>query len=101
MECIAKGKARTPYEFGVKVSVAVTVQEWLVVDMRSMPGLLYDGHTVDSQLEQIEIVTGRAHKGVLVGQRYRGVMPASGPDGRSPTPAGCPTSSRNCLSGVR
>jgi IS5 family transposase len=27
VECIAKGKARTPYEFGVKVSVAVTANE--------------------------------------------------------------------------
>ena len=30
-ECIAKGKVRTPYEFGVKVSVAVTSKEGLVV----------------------------------------------------------------------
>jgi IS5 family transposase len=32
-ECIAKGKARTPYEFDVKVSVAVTAKEGLVVGM--------------------------------------------------------------------
>jgi IS5 family transposase len=31
-------KARTPYEFGIKVSVAVTAKEGLVVGMRSMPG---------------------------------------------------------------
>jgi IS5 family transposase len=49
VECIAKGKARTPYEFGVKTSVAVTAKEGLVVGMRSMPGNPYDGHTVDSQ----------------------------------------------------
>ena len=41
VECIAKGKARTPYEFGVKVSVAVTAKEGLVVGMRSMPGNPY------------------------------------------------------------
>ncbi len=56
VECIAKGKARTPYEFGVKVSVAVTAKEGLVVGMRSMPGLPYDGYTVDSQLEQVEVL---------------------------------------------
>ena len=78
VECIAKGKARTPYEFGVKVSVAVTAQEGLVVGMRSMPGLPYDGHTVDSQLEQIEIVAGQAPKLVLADRGYRGVTPASG-----------------------
>jgi IS5 family transposase len=33
-ECLAKGKARTPYEFGVKVSVAVTAKEawWSACD---------------------------------------------------------------------
>ena len=34
-DAIAKGKAKTPYEFGVKVSVAVTAGEGLVVGMRS------------------------------------------------------------------
>jgi IS5 family transposase len=42
MECLAKGKARTSYEFGLKVSVAATAKEGLVVDMRSMPGNPYD-----------------------------------------------------------
>ena len=38
VECLAKGKVRTPYEFGVKVSVAMTAKEGLVVGPRSMPG---------------------------------------------------------------
>jgi len=75
VECIAKGKARTPYEFGVKVSVAVTAKEGLVVGMRSMPGNPYDGHTVDSQLEQIEILSGVTPKIALVDRGYRGVEP--------------------------
>ena len=42
VECISKGKARTPYEFGVKVSIATTLKEGLVVGMRCMPaGLGY------------------------------------------------------------
>lgn len=44
VECLAKGKARTPYEFGVKVSITTTHKEGLVVGMRSMPGNPYDGH---------------------------------------------------------
>jgi hypothetical protein len=48
VECIAKGKVRTPYEFGVKTSVAVTAKEGVVVGMRSMPGTPYDGHTLHS-----------------------------------------------------
>lgn len=77
-ECLAKGKARTPYEFGVKVSVAVTAKEGVVVGMRSMPGSPYDGHTVDSQLEQVEILCGVTPKIALVDRGYRGVEAASG-----------------------
>lgn len=78
VECLAKGKARTPYEFGVKVSVAVTAREGLVVGMRSMPGNPYDGHTVDSQLEQVSILTGHIPKIALADRGYRGVEPPSG-----------------------
>ena len=78
VECIAKGKARTPYEFGVKASVAVTAKDGLVVGMRSMPGNLYDGHTVDSQIEQISILTGNTPKIVLADRGYRGVVPSAG-----------------------
>ena len=28
VECISKGKARTPYEFGVKVTIATTLKSW-------------------------------------------------------------------------
>jgi len=75
VECIAKGKARTPYEFGVKVSVATTFKEGLVVGMRSMPGNPYDGHTLAQALEQVGIVTG-SHTmpgTVIVDKGYRGV----------------------------
>ncbi len=78
VECLAKGKARTPYEFGVKVSVAVTAREGRVVGMRSMPGNPYDGHTVDSQLEQVEILAGTMPQIALVDRGYRGVQAASG-----------------------
>ena len=78
VECIAKGKARTPYEFGVKTSVAVTAREGLVVGMRSMPGNPYDGHTVDSQIEQIGILTGTTPKLALVDRGYRGVQASAG-----------------------
>jgi IS5 family transposase len=35
---VAKGEPRTPYEFGMKVLLAVTAREGFVVHMRSMPG---------------------------------------------------------------
>lgn len=78
VECIAKGKARTPYEFGVKTSVAVTAKEGVVVGMRSMPGSPYDGHTLHSQLEQVEILTGVKPSLALADRGYRGVQPPAG-----------------------
>jgi transposase, IS5 family len=52
VECIGKGKARKPYEFGVKVSMAITHANGLMVGARSFPGNPYDGHTLAEQMEQ-------------------------------------------------
>jgi IS5 family transposase len=46
VECIGKGKTRQPHKFGVKVTVATTHREGLVVGMRALPGNPYDGHTL-------------------------------------------------------
>lgn len=75
VECISKGKARTPYEFGVKVSIATTLKEGLAVGMRSMPGNPYDGHTLAQTLEQVGILTGtdRLPATAIVDKGYRGV----------------------------
>jgi IS5 family transposase len=73
VECIAKGKARTPYEFGVKVTIATTLKEGFVVGMRSMPGNPYDGHTLAETLEQVGILAERTPKTVIVDRGYRGV----------------------------
>ena len=75
VECIGKGKARTPYEFGVKVSIATTLKEGLVVGMRSMPGNPYDGHTLAETLEQVGILTGmdKPPTTAIVDKGYRGV----------------------------
>ena len=73
VECIAKGKARTPYEFGVKVSVVTTLKEGFVVGMRSMPGNPYDGHTLPEAIEQMSIVSQRDPKIAIVDRGYRGV----------------------------
>ncbi len=76
VECISKGKARTPYEFGVKVSIATTLKEGLVVGMRSMPGNPYDGHTLAETLEQVGILTGtdRPPTTAIVDKGYRGAQ---------------------------
>ena len=76
VECISKGKARNPYEFGVKVSLAVTHKQGLMVGARSFPGNPYDGHVLSAQLEQTANLlqdTGRVPKQVVVDLGYRGV----------------------------
>ena len=78
VECIGKGKgkARKPYEFGVKVSLAVTHLRGLMVGARSFPGNPFDGHTLAAQLEQTNNLMqdlGRAPKQVITDLGYRGV----------------------------
>ena len=72
VECISKGKARNPYEFGVKVTVATTLKEGFVVGMRSMPGNPYDGHTLEEAIEQVSIFAQRTPKTVIVDRGYKG-----------------------------
>ena len=76
VECIGKGKARQPYEFGVKASIAVTHRSGLVVGARTFPGNPYDGHILAAQLEQTNILledVGRTPKHVVVDLGFRGV----------------------------
>jgi IS5 family transposase len=76
VECISKGKARNPYEFGVKVSLVVTHKQGLMVGARSFPGNPYDGHVLSAQLEQTNNLLqdlGRSPKQVIVDLGYRGV----------------------------
>jgi IS5 family transposase len=76
-EYIAKVKARTPFEFGVKVSVAVTATEGLVVGMRSMPGNPYYVHTLESALDLVTILTAGVPSIVLADRGYRRVAPSN------------------------
>lgn len=73
VECISKGKARTPYEFGVKVTIATTLKEGLVVGMRSMPGNPWDDHTLAETLEQVGILADARPKIAIVDKGYQGV----------------------------
>jgi IS5 family transposase len=56
VECISKGNARQPYEFGVKVGIASTLKGNLIVGARAFHGNPYDGHTLAEQLEQASIL---------------------------------------------
>lgn len=56
VDCISKGKAKQPYEFGVKVGIASTLKGNLIVGARAFHGNPYDGHTLTEQLEQATIL---------------------------------------------
>ena len=76
VECIGKGKARKPYEFGVKTGLATTHSHSLIVGARTFPGNPYDGHTLNEQLEQATILLegiAPPPKTVYVDLGYRGV----------------------------
>ncbi|MCX7663810.1 MAG: IS5 family transposase, partial [Tepidimonas fonticaldi] len=76
VECIHKGKARQPYEFGVKVGIASTLKHSLIVGARAFHGNPYDGHTLPAQLEQATILmqdTGVKPSAAYVDLGYRGV----------------------------
>jgi IS5 family transposase len=76
VECIAKGKARTRYEFGVKASFAVINSRakggQFIVGARACPGLPFDGHTLQAQIEQVQRLTGVEVKRAYVDRGYRG-----------------------------
>jgi transposase, IS5 family len=76
VECIAKGKARTKYEFGVKASIATTNARTaggqFIIGMMAVPGSPYDGHTLGQQIEQVERMTGVTVERAYADLGYRG-----------------------------
>ena len=76
VECIAKGKARTRYEFGVKASFAVTNARsaggQFIIGAQALPGLPYDGHTLKGQIDQVQRLTGTPVRRAYVDRGYRG-----------------------------
>jgi IS5 family transposase len=72
VECIAKGKAGKQYEFGNKVSVAVSSRGGWFVGTKSFTGNPYDGHTLAEQMKQVDNLIGNKVSEVHVDMGYRG-----------------------------
>jgi transposase, IS5 family len=76
VECIGKGKAHRPYEFGVKVSLATTLNRskggQFIAHVKTMPGNPYDGHTLTTVLSEIEAQVGASLSRVVADRGYRG-----------------------------
>ncbi len=76
VECIGKGKASAPYEFGVKASVVTTNARapggQFVLHAKALPGNPYDGHTLGGIIDATEKLTGCAIERAYVDKGYRG-----------------------------
>ncbi|MFM9976335.1 MAG: IS5 family transposase [Beijerinckiaceae bacterium] len=76
VECIGKGKAHKPYEFGVKVSVATTLNHsaggQFVAHTKALPGNPYDGHTLEKLVPDIEAQVGGTIRRIVADKGYRG-----------------------------
>lgn len=76
VECIGKGKAHRPYEFGVKVSLATTLKRskggQFALHAKALPGNPYDGHTLATVIPDIEQTIGNEIERMLADAGYRG-----------------------------
>jgi IS5 family transposase len=76
VECIGKGKAHRPYEFGVKVSVATTHRHakggQFAIHAKALPGNPYDGHTLATVIPDMEALVGNTLQRAFVDKGYRG-----------------------------
>jgi IS5 family transposase len=76
VECIGKGKAHKPYEFGVKVSVATPLSRCsggqFVAHVKALPGNPYDGHTLAAVLPDIESTIGAGLERIVTDAGYKG-----------------------------
>jgi IS5 family transposase len=75
-ECIGKGKASAPYEFGVKASIVTTNRRapggQFVLHAKSLPGNPYDGHTLRDVIAGTQKLTGCEIERAYVDKGYRG-----------------------------
>ena len=76
VECIGKGKARAPYEFGCKVSIATPVTSpkggQFVLHAKALHGNPYDGDTLKPMIKDMEKLTGIETRRIHVDKGYRG-----------------------------
>lgn len=76
VECISKGKAHKPYEFGCKVSITTNVNAapagHFVLHACALHDRPFDGHTLIPVLNQMEEQTGISFDRAYVDKGYRG-----------------------------
>ena len=74
VECIAKGKAHQPYEFGCKVAVVTTSRTNWVVAIDAVHENPYDGATLSPALSQVERITQIRPAEAFVDRGFKGTL---------------------------
>ena len=69
--CICKGKKHKKYEFGNKVSIAMTKTSCIIVGAKSFRNE-YDGDTLPEVLSQVASITGKSPEKALCDRGFRG-----------------------------
>jgi IS5 family transposase len=72
VSCIAKGKDSKPYEFGNKSSIVLTKTTGVIVGAMAFKRNIYDGHTLEPQLNQTKRLRGTDPKVAIVDRGYKG-----------------------------
>ena len=72
VKCYGKGKAHKRYEFGSKVSVAITARNCWVIGIKTFTESVHDVLTLIPALEQAKELTGEMIRRVYVDKGYRG-----------------------------
>jgi transposase, IS5 family len=78
VQCIGKGKAAKKYEFGNKVSVMTTKNSGVIIGAISFEKNSYDGHTLQSAIEQQQRLSGITLEKTYVDRGYQGVKEVLG-----------------------
>ena len=99
--------AAAPYEFGVKVSVATTLNRskggQFIAHVKALPGNPYGGHTLAAVIPEMEAQIGACLSRIVADRGYRGtrsISPASGAASPTQSSATCAAARRSNPSSV-
>ncbi len=75
VECIGKGRAHRPYEFGVKVSLATTLHRskggQFIAHAKALPANPYDGRTLATVIRDVQAKIGASLTRTVADRGYR------------------------------
>lgn len=72
VKCIAKGKEAKKYEFGNKSSIVKTSKSGIIIGAMAFAENVYDGDTLQPQLEQVERLIGKLPEYGITDRGYKG-----------------------------